>query len=125
MRKAVLFFCFSILMYSCGNKKAKEGRIISNDKMQAVMWDILQAEAFTDIYLKKDSSKNILLQNAALQNKIFELHQISKEDFYRSFDYYSAHAGDMRTLLDSVSAKAERQRNKVIEKRYSPAKKEK
>jgi hypothetical protein len=116
------FVCFgvAVLICSCGNRQARTGKIISSDKMQAVMWDILQAEAYTDFYLKKDSSK-MSLQNAGLQKKIFELHQISKEDFYTSFDFYSNHSGDMRIILDSVSSKAERQRNKMMEKRFSPA----
>ena len=113
-----MWFCIIVLLFSCGNKQP-EGRVLSSDKMQAVMWDIMQAEAYTDFYLKKDSTKNIFLQNAALQKKVFSIHQISKEDFYKTYDFYSSHSNDMRILLDSISAKAERQRNKVMEKKYS------
>jgi Domain of unknown function (DUF4296) len=116
----VIFLCFSALIFSCSNKQAPKGKILSSDKMQAVMWDMLQAEAYSEFYLKKDSSKNIFLQNAALQKKIFSLHQVSKEDFYKSYDYYSSHSSDMRIILDSISIKAERQRNKMMERKYSP-----
>ena len=116
----IMFFISFTLLISCRSKPAGEGKILSSDKMQAVMWDFIQADVFTEFYLKKDSSKNASLQNAALQKKIFALHQVSKEDFYTSFDYYSNRSSDMRILLDSISAKAERQRNKMMEKRYSP-----
>lgn len=116
----IVFFISTILLVSCGNKKAGEGKILTSDKMQAVMWDFIQADAFTEFYLKKDSSKDISLQNAVLQKKIFALHKVTKEDFYASFDYYNNRSSDMRILLDSISAKAERQRSKIMEKRYAP-----
>jgi hypothetical protein len=119
MKKGALLFCISALLFSCGSNQPAEGRILSSVKMQDVMWDFLQADAYTEFYLKKDSSKNIFLQNAALQKKIFSLHQITKEDFYKSFDYYNNHSSDMRIILDSVSAKAERKRNKMLERKYS------
>jgi hypothetical protein len=119
MRIASVCCCLIFLLVSCGSKKVPEGKVLSTDKMQAVMWDILQAEAYTDLYLKKDSSKNIFLQNAALQKKVFLLHKISKEDFYKSYDYYSNHSAEMRILLDSISVKAERNRSKMMEQKYA------
>ena len=119
MRMSVVWGCLLLFLTSCGDKQVPDGKILSTDKMQAVMWDILQAEAYTDLYLKKDSSKNIFLQNAALQNKIFLLHKISKEDFYKSYDYYNNRSADMRILLDSISVKAERNRSKMMEQKYS------
>ena len=88
------------------------------EKMQAVLWDILQAEAFTGSFIKKDSSKNEAAENAALQKKIFELHAISREEFTSSYDYYSAQPELMRSMLDTMSARAERERNKVMKDRY-------
>jgi len=120
MKISVSWLCISMLLLSCGKNQSSEGNILSADKMQAVMWDFIQADAYTEFYLKKDSSKNASLQNAALQKKIFSIHKITKEDFYKSFDYYSSHSSDMRTILDSISAKAERQRSKMMERKYSP-----
>jgi hypothetical protein len=120
MRTIAIWLYLFVLLFSCSNKQAPEGKMLSSDKMQAVMWDILQADAYTEFYLKKDSSKNSFLQNAALQKKIFSLHKVNKEDFYKSYDYYSSRSSDMRILLDSISAKAERQRNKMVQRKYSP-----
>ena len=119
MRSCFIWCGLLLFLISCGDKQVPEGKILSSDKMQSVMWDILQAEAYTDLYLKKDSSKNIYLQNAGLQKKIFLLHKISKEDFYKSYDYYSNHSTDMRILLDSISVKAERNRSKMMEQKYA------
>lgn len=116
----ITFFISLPFFISCNSKDAHKGKILSSEKMQAVMWDFFQADAFTEFYIKKDSSKDISLENAALQKKIFAIHQVSKEDFYTSFEYYSNRSSDMRILLDSISAKAERQRNKMMQKKYSP-----
>ena len=113
----IAFFLLLFTCHSC-NEKKQEGNIVSKEKMQAVLWDILQAEAFTANFIKKDSTKNEAAENAALQKKIFELHKISRQDFTKSYDYYSSQPEQMRSMLDSMSAKAERERNKVMKERY-------
>ncbi len=110
-------FCFAVFTCSCGGKK--KGDVLSADKMTAVMLDMLQADAFTESYLKKDSAKNIFIQNAALQQKIFELHKINKEDFYESYEYYSARPDVMRNMLDSMTARAQRERDTMMKQKYA------
>ncbi len=120
MRWMLICLCLMVLIVSCGDKKgaAKSG-IINTEKMGAVMWDMFQADAFTERYLKIDSTKNAAVQNAALQQKIFELHKISKDEFYKSYNYYSNHPDLMRTMLDSITARADRDRNKLMMEKYS------
>jgi hypothetical protein len=118
---AALCIFLSGFIFSCGDKQ-KEGRILNAKEMQYVMWDMLQAEAYTQNFLKKDSTKKELVENAALQKKIFELHKISREDFDNSYTYYNAHPDEMKKILDSVSAQAERSRSKVMMERYGKGK---
>jgi phosphorylcholine metabolism protein LicD len=125
MRLVLTFVCVLsfVLLYSCRDKnKNAEGKILTAKEMQSVMWDILQADAFTQNFIKKDSTKKDQLENAALQKKIFELHKIKREDFYTSYNYYTAHPDEMRKILDSINAKAERGRNKMMEQRYGGTK---
>lgn len=112
-------FAFLLLLTctSCSDRQ-KQGTVLSKEKMQAVLWDMLQADAFTSNFIKKDSSKNEAKENAALQKKIFELHKISREDYLTSYDYYSTQPELMKIMLDSMSAKAERDRNKLMKERY-------
>ena len=113
----IAFFLLLLVCHSCNDKK-QEGSIIAKEKMQAVLWDILQAEVFTVNFIKKDSSKNEPAENASLQKKIFDLHKISRDDFTKSYDYYSSQPELMKLMLDSMSARAERDRNKVMKDRY-------
>jgi phosphorylcholine metabolism protein LicD len=112
----VLFF---ICFVACTRKKDMSGDIIIKEKMQAILWDIFQADAFTEQYIKKDSSKNPALENARLQQQIFSIHKVSRQDFQRSYLFYKTHPTEMKILLDSISAKAERERNTMMIKKYS------
>ncbi len=119
--KGIIFSCsIAICLLSCANKQdTAKPKIISSEKMQEVLWDIFQADAYSEKFLKTDTAKNIIVQNAALQKKVFELHKISKEDFMVSYNYYSSHADIMRTLLDSIGVKGERRRGKMMSDHYS------
>ena len=78
--------------------------------MQAILWDVIRADAFTTEYTKPDSSKNASEENVKLQKAIFAKHRISREDFYNSFNYYKMNSGLMKVILDSIINKANRER---------------
>ncbi|MES2892439.1 MAG: DUF4296 domain-containing protein [Bacteroidota bacterium] len=88
---------------------------MSKDKMQVVMWDLLEANSYTQRYIKLDTVKNAALENLKMQQQIFQLHKVSKDDFYKSYDYYSTQPDQMRILLDSIVAIGERNKIKMIE----------
>jgi hypothetical protein len=116
MRK--VFFGGMVLLglLSCGGGRGGSSGILSREKMQAVMWDIIAADVLTDRFIKKDSSKNAAAENMQLKNKIFALHKVTREDYYKSYDYYIAHSDLMKVILDSMAAKAERERMKILER---------
>jgi Domain of unknown function (DUF4296) len=106
-------------MLGCSNNQSKFSGILPKEKMQSVMWDIIGADVFTEQFIKKDSLKNPSVENMQLQNKIFAIHKVTKVDFYKSYDYYMAHTDQMRIILDSITARAERDRTKMLEKQYN------
>ena len=60
----------ALLLYACGSKeKEGQGRLLDEKKMQAVLWDVLQAGAFTQNFVAKDSTLDDSVENAALQKK--------------------------------------------------------
>ena len=111
----ILFFCIT----GCANKDTNIKGILSKEKMQAVMWDIIGADVFTEQFVKKDSSKNAAVENMQLQNKIFTLHKVSRADFYKSYDYYVEHTNLMKAMLDSMTVQAERNRSKIMERQLN------
>jgi hypothetical protein len=99
-------------MISCGNKDKRPSGILAPEKMQAVLWDVIKAEAFTTEYIKKDSAKNAEEENLKLQQEIFAIHKISKADFYNRYDYYRSHTTEFKIMLDTMVARAERDKLK-------------
>ena len=79
--------------------------------MEVVLWDIIQAERFSALYLLKDSAKrNVQLEKFKLYDQVFSLHKVSKEDFIRSYKFYLGRPDLAKVIVDSMAAKAERQR---------------
>lgn len=76
--------------------------------MQVVLWDILRADAYTFEFIKNDTLKNPEAENVKLQQQIFTVHQVTKKEFYNSYEYYKKHPDKMQVLLDSIINKATR-----------------
>lgn len=106
----IVLVCLSFLS-SCENKDKSPAGVLKPEKMQAVLWDVIKANAFTTDFIKKDSSKNAEAENAKLQQQIFAIHKIAKADFYNSYDYYKQNSVEFKKIIDSMVAKAERNKN--------------
>lgn len=101
IRNVLIFFSLS-LFYSC--KDSLPSGIIEHNKMQVILWDIFRADALSSEIVKKDSSKSIGVETAMLNKKVFLTHQITEDEFQKSYSYYTNHPELMRTILDSISA---------------------
>lgn len=110
IKLSCILIVFSFL--SCTDKDDIPNGIMKQSKMQPVLWDYLKADAYISYYFKKDSSKNIFIESAALQEKIFVKHHITRNEFYKSYDYYVKHTGLMKSLIDSVLVIQNREKNR-------------
>jgi len=108
--KYLIFIIGFFFIVGCNDKTGTPSGVLGKEKMQSVMWDIVRAEVFTEQFMKKDSSKNIAMENLKLQNAIFSIHKVTRSQYFRSYDYYISHTDLIRLVLDSMSAKAERDR---------------
>ena len=122
MMRIIFLLAGLVLMNSCNSKNKLPADVLKPDKMRAVLWDIIKADVFTAEFIKKDSAKNAAIENLKLQQQIFAIHKISKADFYRSYDYYKAHTEIFKQVMDSMVARAERDRyNKTTAAPITPA----
>ena len=112
MIRICFLFLSLIIFFSCRNKNDIPSGILKPEKMQVVLWDVIKADAFTTEFIKKDSTKNAVLENLKLQKQIFAIHHISKEEFYKSYDYYKLNSVKLKIILDSMLVTAERDRYK-------------
>lgn len=111
MRNCLLFFCLTFFI-SCGSKNKIPEGILKPDKMQAVLWDVIKADAFTAEIIRKDSSIKTADVNLKLQQEIFTIHKITRNDFYKSYDYYKENPGKLKVIMDSMIIQAERNKTR-------------
>ena len=117
MRLLLLLVCVAISLNACHNKNDVPKGILQKNQMQSVLWDIMQAEAFTNSFIRKNPAKKPMEEDAALQKQIFALHNISKEDFDKSYDYYLHHSDIMLALLDSMATQETRAQREELTKK--------
>ena len=87
--------------------------VLSSDKMEIILWELTQADAFTQEFIVKDTSKNLENENLKLQQKIFSKNKTDRKSFYKSYDYYLKHEELLKPLLDSMVVKNGRVREKM------------
>lgn len=101
------FFSFilllSLLVLSCRQGKNQPEGILPEKKLRAVLWDMMRADQFlSDFVFSRDSSLNKLQESQLVYNRIFAIHEVTREEFRQSFNYYREHPNLLKSLLDSV-----------------------
>jgi hypothetical protein len=98
---------------ACGKNK-KAGEILPPVKMEKVIWDMVQADEYIQAFVLKDSNKvDVNAERYKLYQQVFQLHNTSKEQFKKSYDYYIARPGENKVIFDSLAAKANRRIQEV------------
>ena len=110
MTKWLIGLMASVFLFSCRNTDNMPKGVMPAEKMQAVLWEVIRAESFTNQFVKAGSTTKAWTENARLQKQIFTIHQTTREDFCRSFDYYKKHSGLLKVIMDSMISKAGRER---------------
>jgi hypothetical protein len=104
--RIILLIIIITAFFSCETESDRNK--IGDVKMEAIMFDLLRAEVITRDFLARDSARNLDSSNIAMQKSIFKKHNVSREDFNESFNYYLDHPNNMSLLMDSIIAKQTR-----------------
>lgn len=103
-----------LLMCSCSQQK--EQKYIAPEKMKLVVWDLVKAG---ELYTQKMISDSLLRKSreeTRLYAQVFSIHGITKQDFFASYRYYEAHPVLFKTLIDSIEAYGNREKNLPIDR---------
>jgi len=128
--RRVVLGCLAIMLLAgagCADKQSVPSGILPLNKMQSVMWDMVQADQYAAIAVAKDSvakgsyakdsaskgftSKdsaahiapvNVKAETLKLYEAVFRLHDVSREEFSKSYQYYLAHPELNQMLFDSL-----------------------
>lgn len=106
MRKA-LFICLLNFFIGCSLNPVPAG-ILSSDKMEKVVYDLLQADEYINNFVARDSSVDIKKKRSIFYEQVFKLHGTNRKEFYTSFKYYQQHPDLQKVLFDSLYQNASR-----------------
>lgn len=105
-----VFICLLIVgLYACGGPGIPKD-VMKKEKMQMVMWDMLQADDFVREYMvNRDSTLDDTAEYLNMYERVFRMHGTTREEFDRSFNYYREHPALMKEVMDSMYNKFQRQ----------------
>jgi len=102
----VVLVCSVLTISSCNKSQKIPSNVLTQDKMQAVVWDMMRADQFLgDFVFAYDTTANKDSQSIRLYQQVLAIHKLSKEDFNRSWKYYKDHPALMQIIMDSIGRK--------------------
>jgi hypothetical protein len=103
MRILIFIAAWMLGLASCSSRQVPDD-VLEPEKMEAVVWDMIQAGEFLNGFvLFRDTFFNNVQESRRWYDKVYELHQISQEDFIRSYEYYKNHPKLMKRVFDSLA----------------------
>ncbi len=106
--RILFYLILPLILSACINKNDVPQNIINPPKIQKVMMDMLLADAVNSELSSRDSSFKISAQNKYRFEQIFKNYQISKDQFYKSYNYYLSHPDIFKPITDSIASISER-----------------
>lgn len=108
MMKNGTWLILLLFLFSCNNKPAAPDNLLSRDKMEDVLWDLMRADLFINNYMViKDPDLDKKKKGIELYTRILKLHNVSQEQFNASFTFYRSQPDEMKVLLDSISRRTD------------------
>jgi hypothetical protein len=101
-----------ILMVGCSGRDKIPSGIIPRDKMEKILWDMMEADQYASIYLVKDSSAraNEKMETLKLYKTVFQLNKVSRDEFRESYQFYLGRPDLTRSIFDSLLSRGNRLR---------------
>jgi hypothetical protein len=91
-----------IFLFSCAEKKEMPAGVIAMKPMQQIVWDMLLADEVAFQRKISDSAINLKTASFHLYDTVFAIHKISRESFYKSYEYYQRNPHLYNSLMTGV-----------------------
>jgi hypothetical protein len=115
----VAIVCF--LLLGCESKDRIPKGTIPKTEMQKILWDIIQADAYSKQYIFKDSlHRKLNEESIKMYEQILELHNTDKENFLKSYQFYCSRPDLMKSMVDSLSAQGSRLQQDLYKPQATP-----
>ena len=98
-----LYLYIVVIGHACGTSVPKD--VLPNDKMQAVLYDVIRADEMVDFRQITDSAYRPFSRRAAIYDTIFQLHAVKKEDFQKSLKFYQTRPDLLKGVIEDMQKK--------------------
>lgn len=107
MRK-LIGYSIIVLMISCTDRSKIPGDILQDEQWKLVLWDMIQAERFAQQFIKDSTEAGREIQKFDLYERVFAIHDITREEFIASAKFYLGRPDLTATVFDSLAAYGDR-----------------
>jgi len=115
-----------IIFTGCKGKVRPPKGVLSKEKMSSVLWDMFQAQGWAQQASLKDSSLNLPAETKILSDKVLQIHNLSPQDFSKSYNWYLKHPDIFDELLDTLYMRKSRISGPTLKREpHEPARLEK
>lgn len=103
MRRGIII-CIFLFIAGCKSKERIPDNILPQEKMQAILWDMMRADQFlADYVLNKDTTLEKKTESIRFYQQIFDINKVSKAKFQQSFAFYQSHPALLKIIMDSIA----------------------
>ncbi|MFT3846901.1 MAG: DUF4296 domain-containing protein [Lacibacter sp.] len=121
--KLKIVFVLLIALTSCSDKKDIPDGILSMQRMEAILSDLLIADALNTERAARDTSFKVQKENASYFLSIYKAHKTDSVQFNRSYAYYLKRPDLLKEISDTVIAVLNRNSIKPVIKADTTQKK--
>jgi hypothetical protein len=120
MRSYLTILIIILATAACSDTDKIPADVIPKQKMETILWQLLQTDEFLNSYVLKDSATNADKERMQHYNEIMRLNKTTQQEFKKSYDYYMAHPSVSKAMFDSISARGNRQRTEGFKPKNKP-----
>jgi hypothetical protein len=113
----VLLVCF---LEACTNSGRVPAGIIPMQKMEIILWQLIQSDEYVNRQLAKDSLKKTSVEKMKIYQQVFDLNGTSPGEFKKSYQFYMSHPDITKIMFDSIAVQAGRQRAEMYKPKAKP-----
>jgi hypothetical protein len=99
--RTLSFLLACCLLFACSSGDIPKN-VLPPQKMNDVLWDILQADELASLQIQKDSSLTLTTHTGQYYQNIFALHKITREQFEHSLRFYQNHPPLFKPIVESL-----------------------
>ncbi len=114
MKGVIIYLLFTgIIILGCNNFGSTSKReIIKKDNFIDILTDIHKAGSLIE-FKNLQAKNNVKADSVSLYNFILKKHNVSREKFRKTIDYYAEHYEDYLIIYDSVQSKLKREEKEL------------